>query len=571
MKKWGLSFYLLQSNSMREIVLKLKIIVVVLIISVFVVLFKDGGLFNWRLWLDLAWWVRLLYKMDFTEYNKTFSDTGVLSSQKQNVVNIVVKNIDGRVSKLGVSDYSARFLSLNWVDYIEVQIWWLLDVDAAKKLIWKTLETMFRVEYEWDATQEVKDQRQVFAEDLLNTSVKSWFDSLYAYADNLTNGSQWIFYQPRDFTWDSLHKFLGVDEFHTLSWDVYPTIVDWQEGDIKGWYILKYLWEFTWSQTNLSWAVDTWASLDIIKRFETIFITDKPIWQNVVVEWKLLNGERFKMATVDRWPDWEPVVNIYFDEEWAKVFCEATKRALKKPMAIFIWNKLVSAPTIQDQICWWVAMISWWFSWEEAKELAENLNTWAMPIPLSLEQEEKISPKLWENAMMWSLIAWSIGLMMLFVVFVVMYGIRLALITMFTLIWFFVVLLACIKLFGVVLSLSAIWAVLLNVGMWVDANIIIFERIREELAQWKPHLKAVLDWASRSYSAIRDGNMTTWLIAILLVLIGTNMFKWFWTMMIINIIIILTIVVPMVVWLLVVMWEKKKWQSKPETVEIIET
>ena len=115
-----------------------------------------------------------------------------------------------------------------------------------------------------------------------------------------------------------------------------------------------------------------------------------------------------------------------------------------------------------------------------------------------------------------------------------------------------------IKVFGVVLSLSAIGAILLNIGMAVDANVIIYERLREELKNGLSWTGAVIKAYERSYSAIRDGNLTTGLIALLLFLIGTNIFKWFGLMMIINIIIILGVMVPAIPGLLLLLWKNNK-------------
>ena len=163
---------------------------------------------------------------------------------------------------------------------------------------------------------------------------------------------------------------------------------------------------------------------------------------------------------------------------------------------------------------------------------------------MKLEQEEKVSPLLWEKAFRNSLIAAWLGIILIFLLFLIFYGPTYAIVTLISLVIFFLTLGGFIKLLWVVLSLSAIAAIILNIGMAVDANVIIFERIREELKNGSWWTNAVIKGYEHSISAIRDGNLTTGLIALLLVLLGTNIFKWFGTMLIVNIIIVLFIMVP---------------------------
>ena len=537
--------------------------------SILIVAFYKGGFKNWREGLDLAGWVRLLYRLDFSEYEKTFKDPRQLVAQKNNVVQIVTRNIDSRISKLWVSDYSARRVSLNNVDYIEVQIWWIEDVDYAKKMIWKTVEMIFKVPFDEPVTDKIKAERKLLAEKILLTAVNSWFNLASAlYADNVVNRWLNIVATSKVLKENELKDFLWLSwQVSFQTWQVYWKLVkdsqnisEWNNLKTVNWWGIVSILNITetklWTGENLSWYSITW---NIQKEYTIweIFVAEKPAWKNAVYKNKLLNWERFKMATTNRWPNWQPVVDIYFDETWKKVFCEMTKKYLHKQMAIFIWNKIVSAPVIQDEICGWVAMISWNYTWQEAEKFAEELNTWAMPVPLKLEQEEKVSPKLWQSALKNAIIAGWVWFVLIFVLFYIMYWMKKAVVTVITLIWFFAVLWMFIKIFGVVLSLSGIGAVLLNIGMAVDANVIIYERIKEEKEKWKSIIQSIMDWYTRSLSAIRDGNVTTGLIALLLFTIWTNMFKWFGTMMLISIFITLFVVVPMIPGLLIV-FEKNK-------------
>ena len=519
----------------KKYLTNLKIIAFIVLISIWLIIFKWWFL-HWREGLDLAWGVRLLYLMDFSQYKKNYKNENEFFQQKQKVINIVEKNIDSRISKLWVSDYSAKYVSLWWKDYLEVEIGGIKDVEKAKKIIWKTVQMTFKVPFSWPVTQEIKNQRQLLAEKILQLLKENKVQQLQNYL-----------YPPRAWNiqtnqvaltgWE-IKKIFKEDITKSLTTGyVYPKLVI-SENSFD---IYQYIWKKDWKYN-----------------FMKISVMFKPNRVDAKYNNQLLNGERFKMATVWHSPAWEPSVNIYFDDEWRTMFCNLTREYLWKQMAIFIWNKLVTDPVIQQQICGGVAQITWRYTPEQAAKLAEDLNTGAMPVSLKLAQEEKVSPTLWQEAFRNSLIAAGVGTLLIFFMFIFAYWIRYALVTLLSLIIFFLALGWAIKLFDVVLSLSAIGAILLNIGMAVDANVIIYERIREELAEWKSWISAVINWYERSLAAIRDGNVTTWLIAFLLFMIGTNIFKGFWLMMIVDIIIVLFIMVPAIPGLLLLIWKDKK-------------
>ena len=500
---------------MKQYLNKLYYVLWVVFVAILII-FTQWWITNWKQWLDLNGWVRLLYKMDFSQYEKNYNSSQ-LQQQKSNVINIVKKNIDSRISKLWVSDYNARYVVLWWQDYIEISLWWVDNLEKAKEIIWKTVKMTFRVPFEWVVTPEIKNQRQLLAEKLLTLLKTQGINSI---TDYINPPRAWnIDTNVKAFTGTDLEKTFWTGIISSLTWAyIYPKLVKTD----KSFNIYQYIWK-----------------KDNKYNFMEISVNFKPSREDAKIDWKLLNWERFKMATVQNAQSWEPAVAVYFDDIWRSMLWDITKKYLKKQMAIFVWNKLVTDPVIQAEIDGWVAQITWRFTYQQAKDLAENLNTWAMPVSLSLEQEEKVAPTLWKKAFRNSLIAAWIWLILIFIMFAVFYDFTYALVTLLSLWLFFIVLWGFIKLFGIVLSLSAIWAILLNIGMAVDANVLIFERVKEELKAWSSFITAIQSGYKNSFSAIRDGNATTWLIAFLLFMIGTNIFKWFGTMMIINIFIIL--------------------------------
>jgi len=531
---------------MKKYLNRLYFTIIGLFIALGIIL-TQWGFTKWQQWLDLAGWVRLLYFMDFSQYRQNYKTEAEFNQQRTNVVNVVKRNIDWRISKLWVSDYNARHIVLWGKDYIEVELWGIDDVEKAKKIIWKTVQMTFKVPYEWTITPEIKAERQLFAEKILEALVNNQEDKI---ADYLDPRAWNVYPQQVSLSWDDLKKIFWENiEASLTTGYVYPKLLTGQTQAIN---VLNHSYE-------------TLPSFDIYKFlwkkdgkyvFLKISVAQKPNRVDAKQDGKLLNGERFKMATVDRAPSWAIAVNVQFDDMWRTMFCALTKEYLEKPMAIFVWNKLMTDPVIRSEICGWTAQITWNYTLESANKLKDDLNTWAMPVPLKLEQEEKVSPVLWEQAFRNALIAGGLWLVLIFALFWIFYGFRYAIVTLASLTIFFIFLAAFIKLMWVVLSLSAIGAILLNIGMAVDANVIIFERVREELKAGSSFITAVEKWYEYSVSAIRDGNLTTWLIAFLLFMIWTNIFKWFGTMMIINIFIVLVIMVPAIPGLLLALRKK---------------
>ena len=196
-------------------------------------------------------------------------------------------------------------------------------------------------------------------------------------------------------------------------------------------------------------------------------------------------------------------------------------------MAIFVAGQLMTAPTINEPICWWSAQIDGSFTTDTAKELADSLNEWALPAPLILSQEEKISAALGDGAIQGALIAGSVGLLLIMVLLIWFYGIRIGLLWFAILIIYLVYLLAAFKIIDYAFSLSGIAAIILSLGFAIDANILIFERLREELNSGKSFSGAVDIAYERSWEAIRDGNATTIIIFLVLFGMGMSIFKWF--------------------------------------------
>lgn len=297
----------------------------------------------------------------------------------------------------------------------------------------------------------------------------------------------------------------------------------------------------------------------MIYDIEIVFVQDRETWTTAKSsKWDILNWAYFKYATVSQWQMWEPVVAINFDDQGKEVFCDITAENIQNQMAIFVWWVQLSAPVIQAKICGGTAQIDGSFTSESAKELVDNLNNWAMPASLILMQEDKVSPTLWDTALEWALIAALIGILAIYIFICLSYGFKKANITGLVLLTFIIVLAGFMKLVDYALSLSWIAAVILSIWMAVDSNILIYERMKEELDKGRSIQSAIDVAYERSRSAIKDGNISTWLIALLLFLLWSNMFKWFGTMLLVTILLTLFVNVPLTKILLKAFYKNKQ-------------
>jgi protein-export membrane protein SecD len=233
---------------------------------------------------------------------------------------------------------------------------------------------------------------------------------------------------------------------------------------------------------------------------------------------------------------YEPLVSIEFNEEGSKLFEEITARNVGKPLAIYIDDFLISAPIVREKITGGKAQITGKFTVEEAKELARNLNAGALPVPIELISQRTIGPTLGTISMQKSLKAGMIGFLAVIVFLIAFYKLPGVLAGLALLIYSAIVL-SLFKAMPVTLTLAGIGGFILSIGMAVDANILIFARIREEMKEGKDFLQSIQDGFSRAWPSIRDGNVTTLIVAIILFKFGTSFVKGFATTLSIGILI----------------------------------
>jgi len=529
-------------------------------------MFTSNGLSHFRKGLDVSWGTKLVYKISYDKYEKLYTDVAEFNALKKTIETIIMKNIDSRISKLWVSDYKAYVQNMDNQNYIVVEIGGIADLDQAKELIGKTLELEFKLQNPEQPTKATIAERKNLANKVLA--------QIKADPENIQKTLEW---RMSENIYYSLYTGNSIDQLPDM-YKKNPTLLDSAEigkiyGTIEGIYTTIYqqtdnvltqgtgvelngytMFRVLDKQQGKDWS----GNITTLYVFEDIFVQDRETWIPATDGKNILNGAYFKFANTSTSEMWEPVVVINLDDQGKEVFCTITQNNLQKPMAIFVGGNLLTAPNIQSKICGWTAEINGGFTMDSARQLSDALNEGTLPAPLVLMQEEKISPSLGDNALNGALRAGLVWFFAILILIYTMYGYKKALLTGVVLLVFLTVLAAFMKLTDYALSLSGIAVIILSIGMWVDANILIYERLREELKEWKSMSWSIDTAKDRSRSAIRDGQISTGLIAFVLFSMGTNVFKWFGSMLIVTMLLILFLNVPLTKLLLHMFYTTKK-------------
>lgn len=296
-----------------------------------------------------------------------------------------------------------------------------------------------------------------------------------------------------------------------------------------------------------------------------------------------LSGKQLRSATADIQQQGtgtisnQVVVRLQFDEEGTKLFADLTSANLGKPIAIFLDGQIISAPTVQSAITNGEAVISGNFTPELAKDLATRLNSGALPIPIKLISQQNVGASLGQESINKSIIAGLIGMILIAIFMIANYRLPGVLAVVALAIYvlmsvavfkigisitavilvgvFFMLGLTVNKWFGVLalasyialiflngvhpvtITLAGIAGFILSIGMAVDANILIFERLKEEIRAGKDIEKAIDDGFARAWLSIRDSNVSSLITTLILYMFGTPSIKGFAVTLAIGIII----------------------------------
>ncbi|MBI4086138.1 MAG: protein translocase subunit SecD [Candidatus Liptonbacteria bacterium] len=221
-----------------------------------------------------------------------------------------------------------------------------------------------------------------------------------------------------------------------------------------------------------------------------------------------------------------PEVGISFNGEGAGIFEQMTGDNVGKPIAIFLDNSLIEAPIVQQKISGGQAVITGKFTIPEAKKLVERFNAGALPAPITLISQQTISPTLGTDSLKKAAIAGALGTVLV-MLFMLAYYRFFGIFACTALLIYILLTLGIFKLIPITLSLAGLAGFILTIGMAVDANILIFERVKEEIKRGLSRTAAIEEGFRRAWPSIRDSNTSTIITAIILYYFTSSFVKGF--------------------------------------------
>jgi preprotein translocase subunit SecD len=208
------------------------------------------------------------------------------------------------------------------------------------------------------------------------------------------------------------------------------------------------------------------------------------------------------------------------------LFAQLTEQNVGKVIGIFLDGEAITAPTVQQVIYGGQATITGDFSVDEAKLLAQRLNAGALPVPIEIVSQQTIGPALGQASLDMSMKAGLLGFVLI-AIFMIAYYRLAGLLAVIALTFYAIINLVLYKIFGVTITLSGIAGFVLSLGIAVDANVLVFERLKEELRSGRDLPTAVDEAFRRAWPSIRDGNLTTLIATAVLYAMSTGFIRGF--------------------------------------------
>jgi len=484
-----------------------------------------------HLGLDLQGGTQLIYETDTSD---------IPDDQKVAAVEGARDVIENRVNVFGVTEPLIQTLKSGKEWRLLVELPGVQDVHAAIEMIGETPILEFKEQgLPRELTTEEKEQIIKYneqallrAEEVLKQALKSSADFAQLakeYSEDSGSGQN-----GGDLGWFS--RGTMVPEFEKAAFD------DLSVGEITsslvetdfGYHIIKKIDERIKEQQLKVESEDVegiqiQAEPEKEVRASHILIATQSIETAQGIEWQYtgLTGKQLKSSFVSfNSQTNEPEVSLEFNEEGAKLFSEITKRNIGKPVAIFLDGLILSVPMVQEEIPSGQAVISGTFDLKEAKELAQRLSAGALPVPIKLISQQNIGPSLGQVSVKKSFMSGIIGFLVI-IIFMISFYKKRGLIASLALFIYALIVLALFELIPVTLTLAGIAGFILSLGMAVDANVLIFERVKDEEALGKSPLSAIHDGFKNAWTAVRDGNITTLIVCFILYYFGTGLVRGF--------------------------------------------
>ncbi|MFH0856880.1 MAG: protein translocase subunit SecD, partial [bacterium] len=260
----------------------------------------------------------------------------------------------------------------------------------------------------------------------------------------------------------------------------------------------------------------------IAKKSKYNYVSPQGGWKNTE-----LSGKDLKSADVQFDQNTGDVqIGLEFNDEGKKLFADITERNVNKPVAIFLDGEVLSAPNVNEPIREGRAVITGKFSLDEAKKLVRDLNAGALPVPIKLVNQQTIGATLGSETVAGGIRAGIWGMILVLIYMLVVYRFP-GLLADIALLVYAALNLAVYKLWPITLTLAGLSGLILSFGMGVDASVLIFERMKEELNNGKPLISAIKEGFNKAWPSIRDGNISTLLTCAILIKLGSSMIRGF--------------------------------------------
>ncbi len=465
--------------------------------------------YNVQLGLDLRGGSHLVYQADVS---------GINQNEAPDALEGVRDVIERRVNYFGVAEpvVQTNKVGDNWRVIVELP--GVKDVEEAIKLIGETPTLEFK---EQGATPTV-DTSSV---DKVNEEIKIKAESVLKrvkLGEDFTTLAKEFSEDPgsKDKGGDLgyFSKGVMVPEFEQAAWDLKVNQVTDQLVKTQfGYHIIKK----TGKRKNNE-GIEEISASHILFKTQAAEINTGDQWVSTG-----LSGKQLSKAQVEfDQRTGVPQVNLTFNDEGKKLFSDITARNVGKPVAIFLDGTPISVPTVQQAITGGQAVISGNFTLPEAKQLAQRLNSGALPVPISLVNQTNVDASLGKVAVAKSLLAGLYGLALV-ALFMILYYRLPGLLAVLALGVYTLLTFAIFKMWPVTLTLAGIAGFILSIGMAVDANVLIFERLKEELKEGKALNQAIEEGFKRAWTSIRDSNISSLITAVILMWFGSSLVKGF--------------------------------------------
>lgn len=501
--------------------------------------------FDYHLGLDLKGGAHLVYQADTSMVEPNDRDSAVAG---------VRDVIERRVNAFGVSEPVVQTNKSKLYNYrIIVELAGVKDVNHAIKMIGETPLLEFKEQNpEYTGKRELTDEQQKEL-DKLNEQAKK----LAVEINNRALAGENFEKLAREFSEDPGSKDKGGD----LGWATRGTFVpefdkalfdDLKVGQITpapvktnfGYHIIKKIDQRQKQETgdggvsykatdskgkavdNVDVQTDNTEVLSshILIRTKTADDILPPIdkWKNTQ-----LSGKHLKKSFVSYDQNTgDPEVSLEFNDEGSKLFEQITERNIGKPVAIFLDGEPISVPNVNEKITGGKAVITGRFNLQEAKTLVQRLNAGALPVPIKLISQQTVGPSLGHMSVNKSLIAGLYGLLAVAIFMILVYRLP-GILAVVALAIYTAVVLMLFKVIPVTLTLAGIAGFILSIGIAVDANVLIFERMKEELKNGRHFSGAVEEGFKRAWTSIRDSNISTLITCLILYWFGTSIIRGF--------------------------------------------